>query len=723
MVRSDDGVFSIRPAGRHILTIGRDLIQDPYAAVVELVKNAFDADSEYVDVEFKAETEAQGFKIIISDGGHGMSRTDVVKRWMVPSTNDKLKRKLSPKGRVLQGRKGVGRFAASILGDDLLLETTTKNGETTSVFVEWSNFEDASYLDQVELLIETKKTNAEPGTKLTIKGSASGLEEWNDSQFRRLKYELRKLIPPTAAVQGNQLKQEKFDIRLSISGFHGLQNSVETIESFPILEFFDYMISGYVDANGIGKLTYSTQKIENASDEDFRVDYFGFFEKSCGPLQFDIRVFDRDKDSIEQLIRRGLKDKEGNYLGNLAARQLLNFNNGIGVYRNGFRIRPLGDPQFDWLELNKQRIQNPSRKIGSNQVIGFVHIESEEQSGLVEKSARDGLKENSAYERLIDVTTKVIEELETRRFALRRSLDLGQPKSRVEKQIQKLFSDDHVRADVVRRLEQAGIRDDITKEISEILSRDMDIKNKAAESIRQTVAVYQGQATLGKIVNVVLHEGRRPLNFFKNQVPNLEYWWGVFETDPTPSNLEKVLPIAKELGDNAEVFTQLFDRLDPLAAGKRAKARSFNMSNALNSFLMVFENTLSGLNASAVVDGPRDFEFFGWKQDFHAIFTNLIDNSLYWFAEKGTVDPFITINFEIADNNLAYIDYRDNGPGIDKSLIETEVIFDPEFSTKREGTGLGLAIAGEAASRNRLELNVLESDQGAYFRLQPVDGE
>ncbi|MYM54439.1 sensor histidine kinase [Thalassovita mangrovi] len=720
---SDDGVFSIRPAGRHILTIGRDLIQDPYAAVVELVKNAFDADSEFVEVEFRADTEAQEYKIIISDGGHGMSRSDVVERWMVPSTDDKLKRKISPNGRVLQGRKGVGRFAASILGDDLLLETTTEKGETTSVFVEWATFEDASYLDQVELLIDTQKTDSKPGTVLTIKGGSAGLEEWNDAQFRRLMYELRKLTPPTAAVSGVELKPEKFDIRLKISGFEGVHDTEETIDSFPILEFYDYMISGYVDENGIGELTYSTQKIDNASAERFSVDFSGFFEKSCGSLNFDIRVYDRDKNDIEQIIRRGLKDKDGNYLGNLAAKQLLNFNNGIGVYRNGFRIRPLGDAQFDWLRLNHKRIQNPSRKIGGNQVIGFVHIEAEERSGLIEKSARDGLKENAAYERLIEVTTKVIEELETRRFALRRSLDLGKPKSRVEKQIQQLFSDDHIRADVVTRLERAGIGEAVTKEISDILERDMAAKNKAAESIRQTVAVYQGQATLGKIVNVVLHEGRRPLNFFKNQVPNLEYWAGVFSDSPTPQNLDQVLPIAKELGHNADVFARLFERLDPLAAGKRAEARPFKMSEVLNGSLQVFENTLTELGVDAVVEGPVDFELLGWKQDFYAIFTNLIDNSVYWFAEKATKNPSITIRFEVSESGLAYIDYRDSGPGIDKSLIESEVIFDPEFSTKRDGTGLGLAIAGEAASRNGLELNVLESDQGAYFRLQPENGE
>ena len=52
----------------------------------------------------------------------------------------------------------------------------------------------------------------------------------------------------------------------------------------------------------------------------------------------------------QQLISRGLKDEKNNYVGKLQARDILNNYSGIGVYRNGFRIRPLGDPDFDWLK-------------------------------------------------------------------------------------------------------------------------------------------------------------------------------------------------------------------------------------------------------------------------------------------------------------------------------------------------------------------------------------
>ena len=76
------------------------------------------------------------------------------------------------------------------------------------------------------------------------------------------------------------------------------------------------------------------------------------------------------------------------------------------------------------------------------------------------------------------------------------------------------------------------------------------------------------------------------------------------------------------------------------------------------------------------------------------------------------------IRIAMSDQNLDYIDYRDSGPGIDPSLIDEQLIFEPQFSTKPSGTGLGLAIAGEAAERNNLKLSAIEYSYGAWFRLQ-----
>ena len=106
-------------------------------------------------------------------------------------------------------------------------------------------------------------------------------------------------------------------------------------------------------------------------------------------------------------------------------------------------------------------------------------------------------------------------------------------------------------------------------------------------------------------------------------------------------------------------------------------------------------------------------------EDIRIIFTNLIDNSIYWLSEKNVSERKITIQLIADGDSLDYIDYRDNGPGINRNHIESEVIFEPDFSTKPEGTGLGLAIAGETARRNSLRLKAIECDDGAHFTLEP----
>lgn len=714
---SESGTYKIRPAGRHILTIGRDLIQDSYAAVVELVKNAYDADSRDVNIEFRAKPDRSGYAIVITDHGHGMSRDTVIHKWMVPSTRDKLDRRQSPSGRIMQGRKGVGRYAASILGTDLLLETVTPQGEKTTLLVEWNTFEAAAYLDDVEILIETAEVAEPSGTRLTMTGDGELLGEWNQKQFDKLRFELKKLISPVSAAISDELNDDEFRISLEIDGFPDVQNVTETIEPYPIFDLFDYRITGRIGADGKGTLTYSLKKARNATEEKIRVDAGG--PTGCGELVFDIRVYDREKEAIESLICRGLKDESGNYVGKLQARQLLNEYNGIGVYRNGFRIRPLGDADFDWLKLNEQRVQNPSLRIGSNQAIGYVQIQSDELSGLVEKSARDGLRENTAFTRLKEITKAVIAKLEERRFDYRKKAGLSRPVLKVEREFERLFSFDALKKDIRSKLTRGGVDRKTADEIIEIISRDAEDKNKVADEIRQTVAIYQGQATLGKIINVILHEGRRPLNYFRNQIPNLRYWYDSFLKTGDAGKLETFMPIAEGVGQNAEVFVKLFGRLDPLAAGKRTARKPLDLKKTIRNSLSVFDEEMKTHHVVAKVEGSDDFRFSSWQQDIYAIFTNLVDNSIYWMNEKKVPKREITIEVVTDGDSLLHVDYRDTGPGIEPDLIASEVIFEPQFSTKPSGTGLGLAIAGEAATRNGLELKAFESEQGAWFRLQP----
>ena len=703
--------YEIRPAGRHVLTIGEDLIQDQYAAIVELVKNCYDADSPDAVIVFHKIPENDCLEIRVEDHGHGMSTKDIINKWLVPSTDYKLGSRKSPLGRTMQGRKGIGRYAASILGDDLKLQTVDASGVETILYIQWSQLAQYQYLDQIQVPIKRKQTDKKPGTILIMHSRLSENDYWTEKSFRKLRFELKKLIPPKA----DGTFDTNFEIILTFDNFFSSENEngSETIKPYPILDFYDYRISGDISSDGSGILLYENKKIKNSAAEYISFNY-GF--TGCGALSIDIRVYDRDKDAINQLISRGLQDESGNYVTKQQARQLLNDVNGIGVYRNGFRIRPLGDADFDWLKLNEQRVQNPSMKIGSNQVVGYVHVESEEISGLEEKSARDGLKNNAAYEALKKITCAVIMELEQRRFMFRRKLGLSNPAKKLEQQLEGLYDYAPLKKSVAKTLEKAGMSVFVIEEITDIIAKEEHKKNEAIEEIKRAVAVYQGQATLGKIINIILHEGRRPLNYFKNQIPNLRFYGERFAQKKDENSYNEIVRLTNGISDNAGIFVSLFGRLDPLSAKRRETKTEFSLYDALYGTVAVFDKECEDKEIQINLDCPNDIKFVGWKQDIYTIMVNLLDNSLFWIIEKECVKRNINIVVSKTDSGFI-LDYTDSGPGISDELLESGVIFDPEFTTKPHGTGLGLSIAGEAAIRNSLTLTAVQKDCGAHFIL------
>lgn len=738
--KTESEMITIRPAGRHILTIGRELIQDHAAAIIELVKNSYDADSSTVDILINKTNLNQIYKITITDYGHGMSRDDVLLKWLVPSTDDKLKRKTSTNGRIMQGRKGVGRYAVALLGDLIKIKTVTKEGECTEVSLCWSDFEKADYLDQVRIDVHTfTDTSLNKGTIIEIIGDENFYKEWNEKQVNKLIFELKKLVVPLDLSKNNKdNKNKRFNIFLEVKS--DLKDEVvrkTEIKPYPIVDYFDYRIHGRVLSDGSADLIYSCQKSKNIPDEKILFQYK--IEKNienriylvdaplnCGELVFDIRVYDRDPDSLLALIKRGnltknigqesdIDNKKTQEFTKTDTKKLLDEYNGLGVFRNGFRLRPMGDPGYDWLLLDSRRVQNPSLRIGINQVIGYVKIKSEENSGLIEKSARDGLKDNNSYEDLILVTQQVIAELETRRFSYRKINGLSRPALKIEQEFEKLFNFDDLKFDIKKSLDDEGVSLETSDKILNSIDKKSEIQNKAVEEIRKAVSVYQTQAMLGKIINQILHEGRRPLNYFKNEIPNFEFFLKEYLSNKSSEDLIELESIAKGTMKNAKDFVELFHKISPLAAAKRGNKKNEKIYDCIHDSLKLFTSKLSALNISVKIIVDKEATLLSWRQDISIIFSNLIENSIYWL-ETVDYSRVITIKL-IFEDSKQVIHYYDNGPGIDPISLESGAIFEPGFTKKVSGTGLGLSIAGEAAERNGLNLNALEVDEGVHFKV------
>ena len=113
--------FSFRPRARIMRTLGQELISSETVAIIELVKNAYDADATKVLIRFVDSLEKGQGAIEIIDNGHGMSMETVKFAWMEPATNSKrTRRKSETLHRNLLGEKGIGRFACSRLASDAI---------------------------------------------------------------------------------------------------------------------------------------------------------------------------------------------------------------------------------------------------------------------------------------------------------------------------------------------------------------------------------------------------------------------------------------------------------------------------------------------------------------------------------------------------------------------------------------------------------------------------
>lgn len=722
--------YKIRPSARLIHSIGSELIGDSFAALVELVKNSYDADAENVEINFnyKEINGQESLVITVKDDGHGMSFDTVIHKWLVPATNDKLIRKKSPlKNRDLQGRKGIGRFSAAMLGQELTLTSIDSLGEKTTLFVDWRIFDENQFLDDIELLVEREQTNESSKTEIEIVAIDETIEEskqenklsvWDKKSVDQLINELRKLLSPFS-----DFEEEKFNICVSFenSPIEFYNNNIFEIKSYPIIELYDYRIHGVIDEDGNALLSYENNVLSDAKQTENieKKLILSKPNKYCGIVKVDFRVFDRDPEAIENLINKGLIDPvTEKYAGKNEAKRMLNEVYGAKIYKNKFRVRPYGSDGDDWLGKDKDRIQNFRLTVSNNQLVGFITIQSEELSNLEEKSARDGLKENDYFNGLKELSKLALKELELRRLTFReRSLRGRKYRESTQEAIKDLFSFSKVEKQISSELNEINVDKSKIERISNILLKEEKSKSDLMSDIVKTISVYQGQATLGKIVSFILHEGRKPIQFLNSEAKNLERYLKFYVATSEDKYLTNVNECIDGFRQNSKLLSILFSRVDPLASQKRNNKKEFNVIEVINKSVSIFKHSLFENEIDINVDCSKSTTIYGWEEDLFTALTNLIENSIYWLKLSANNNKIIAINLYETDA-ATIIDYTDNGQGLTNDEIETDIVFEPGYSKKHNGTGLGLAISGEAIERLNGSLKARKSDKGAYFQIE-----
>lgn len=720
----------LKPRARIIRTIGDQLISGPEAAIIELVKNAYDAGASFAEVTFNY-TVAEGFSLTVKDDGHGMTYEEIINNWLEPATDVKAKDIWSRnKKRRLLGAKGIGRFAVSRLGDISLLTSTADNLETgrletSSIYLDWTLFTADTYLEDIE--IEIVREEAAKNLNLGVEIEITDLRDaWTKKQLERLILELRRLSHPrdddefsvyldlksfnqeSVGFDGERLFEEQNN---SLETANELQNTKKTlIQPFVIGDAADYKLEGEFTKEGAFKGIFQIQRGDNAKQIiELPSLAIADDEAPCGQVSIKLNVYDREGDSLEKLFERmGL---DFNKIGIRRARKILTDMSGISIARNGFRIRPYGDPDHDWLELQAKRVQDPSKKFGSDQVSGYVEIEDESLSGIVERSSREGLEVNNQYRRLKSLIFNLLPHLEERRKEFREKAGIGRRQtSNVDKarEASKLKQ-------VYKVLEK--IPDEFKVKLVAAIEKDAATINIMLDEVDAYQKVLQSRSALGLVVAEVVHEGRRLLDPMLTSTKTLKadhkYAFedseiGQLYRDNFPAEIETLLKGGAGLG-------RLFKRLDPISGRRRGKPASFKLSGVVSDTLAIMNHVLESNSISVEHDVSSDTLCYGYQGDLQAVFLNIIENASYWLTTSQDIDRHIYIKI-ITVRNKVLISIANNGPEIDGDYQNR--LFDAGFSLKSDGTGLGLAIAREACRASKGELRLDETAVDTTFIIE-----
>lgn len=387
--------------------IGKELINNDDIALFELVKNSYDAKAQHVKILFQnINGPSSKAKIFVIDDGHGMSLTDIEKKWLVVGFSEKkyqapgeiidYRGKLSKKNRAFAGAKGIGRFSADRLARFLVMYTRRKSEQKINrIELDWKNFETNQEEDFDTINVEHSYVSKIPegisryvrfsyGTILEVSGLNSN---WDENKLLNLRRYLQRLINPTI-----DQNIHDFKIELIVPEFEASDKKKVQVNK----------VNGFIRNIVFDKFKNQTTRVSSQITDG------KIFTQIIDKGNF---VF-----SIEEKNTSSKLDKIFINIFYLTPQARTSFTKLMGIpsreygsvflYKNGFRIHPYGDKGDDWLELEQRKTQGYARYLANREIIGRIEIYGE-QSGFRETSSRDGgVIKSLAFEELKKLVLK-----------------------------------------------------------------------------------------------------------------------------------------------------------------------------------------------------------------------------------------------------------------------------------------------------------------------------
>lgn len=719
--------------------LGIELVGRAETAVSELIKNAYDADANYVELDF-IETNQEGGVLVITDDGNGMTESQLINGFMRISSGDKIENPISPiYKRSRAGKKGIGRFATQRLGKKLILTTQTKDSlKALQVVIDWEKYETSKELIEIKHPIQEIPKEKEQGTTLRIEDLR---EPWSEATIKRIFRYTSELIQPNYLSEkakelrlANVDNEGSFEIRFYQS-INNQKNIIADVNSL-IFDFAIATIEGYIGKDKIGYCSVTSKRFSLNELYEISAD-----DKGDAIIPFN-QIKDIHFKAFYFIYNR--PDYYDNTVPKILLNQIKEFaeeKSGLRLYRNGFRILPYGEPNDDWLDLDRRwSVESAAISIpwGNKNFFGFIEVIDKDTNNILfeETASREGLIRNEALEELENFLKKSlkkcrnvigssIEFKKARQERVRKEADrrtITQKLEDLDKNIQKIGKDlkdtlkesNQTSITIEQKVEIENTIKTFENTVSELIVESTNDINAIKEDVKSTIeelAMMRVLAGLGLTIAEFVHELQQFTPSFQGNLIFLA-------NQKLDESVQKVITDLQKSFNRFRTYTSYFDKT--ISRNVQRELEPINIKIVINDFI----STINADAISSEIHIEKNFKGFDlFTCPMHPSEWNALLFNLYTNAKKAIrrarVEGEILISAEEQKDKI-FVEFLDNGDGIKEEYKER--IFDAFFTTSQPningiggeltGTGLGLKIVKD----------IIDAYNGEIYVAQAVNG-
>lgn len=694
--------------------IGRENVSKLEGAILELVKNTYDADATICLLYYNNKDKY----LLIADNGCGMNEDIIINNWMTIGNSTKVNDFHTEKGRIQTGAKGIGRFALDRISQNCEMYTTTSSGSILWR-VDWNTFNHEKNITEITADIDNnsslnvkkflKNLNIDEMKEQFISNFNTGTvfkltnlnDEWNSTIIADIRQGLISLMPANI--------ENEFKI-------YFLEDGKDLIESEIIpnkIDSYDYKISFNYD-NSTVKIFIDRNEFDfgNKFDEVMKKAKFTKQDEEyfCGKsINMDLSISELVP-GAEQTVIESLgkfngefyfyknsftkNDKEKFFYKEIIGRKKYSETfGGIKIYRDNFRIRPYGEAKsssFDWLLLSNRKSASPAAishpsgawRVAAEQMYGNVNI-SRTNISLPDQSNREGIVETKAFKLLREVLLSIISIFERDRQYVGRKLS----------DYYKIINPSEVyQAEIINNFSNSKNDDSSLIEKSKakiVIEEKEDIIQNLTDENKMLMLL----ATSGIITNSYVHETKTAVHSIGMCLSTAE------EALSLDNDKESALKNIEEAIKYKETMNCWYKvTIDSITKDKRTM-KSINLYELLEKYVELWRKNLKIQNINIDFAGDNNIKMRCYPYEIESIISNLITNSVAAVTNQRILS--INISIKMVNDKIQLI-YEDNGKGLSEAYKRNpEKILEAFETDKRNdngeliGTGMGLWIVNK----------------------------